>query len=116
MLSGRSEGVARLEVGPEQRTGRIGRPGSIPSSPLEHPVNPAALAGLAALPILLGGVLLVGFRIPAKWAMPAVYVTAVVIALGVWNMPFVDVAASTVQGLFLTFDLLAGSSLGPFCS
>ncbi len=38
--------------------------------------------------------------------MPAVYVTAVVIALGVWNMPFVDVAASTVEGLFLTFDLL----------
>ena len=69
-------------------------------------MSPAILAGLAALPILLGGVLLVGFRIPAKYAMPAVYVTAVVIALGVWNMAFVDVAASTVQGLFLTFDLL----------
>jgi lactate permease len=38
--------------------------------------------------------------------MPVVYVTAVVIALGVWNMAFLDVAASTVQGLFLTFDLL----------
>jgi len=69
-------------------------------------VSPAILAGLAALPILLGGVLLVGFRIPAKYAMPVVYVTAVVIALGVWNMAFLDVAASTVQGLFLTFDLL----------
>jgi len=69
-------------------------------------VSPATLAGLAALPILLAGVLLVGFRVPAKWAMPTVYVTAVVIALGVWNMPFVDVAASTVEGLFLTFDLL----------
>jgi len=69
-------------------------------------VSPATLAGLAALPILLAGVLLVGFRVPAKWAMPAVYVTAVVIALGVWNMPIVDVAASTVEGLFLTFDLL----------
>ena len=69
-------------------------------------MSPAILAGLAALPILLGGVLLVGFRIPAKWAMPAVYLTAVVIALSVWGMPFVDVAASTVQGLFLTFDLL----------
>ena len=63
-------------------------------------------ATLATLPILLGGVLLVGFRIPAKWAMPLVYVTAVVIALGVWSMPAADVAASTVQGLFLTFDLL----------
>jgi lactate permease len=69
-------------------------------------VSPAMLAGLAALPILLGGVLLVGFRIPAKWAMPAVYVTAVTIALGVWGMPLLDVAASTVQGLFLSFDLL----------
>ena len=69
-------------------------------------MSPAALASLAALPILLAGVLLVGFRLPAKWAMPAVYLTAVVIALNVWAMPFVDVAASTVQGLFLTFDLL----------
>ena len=69
-------------------------------------MSPATLATLAALPILLGGVLLVGFRIPAKWAMPLVYMTAVVIALGVWSMPAADVAASTVQGLFLTFDLL----------
>ena len=69
-------------------------------------MNPAVLAGLAALPILLGGVLLVGFRVPAKWAMPLVYITAVVIALSVWNMPASDVAASTVQGLFTTFDLL----------
>ena len=69
-------------------------------------MSPATLAMLAALPILLGGVLLVGFRTPAKWAMPIVYVTAVVIALGVWNMPVVDVAASTIQGLFTTFDLL----------
>ena len=69
-------------------------------------MSPATLAGLAALPILLGGILLVGFRIPAKWAMPAVYVTAVTIALSVWGMPFLDVAASSIQGLFLTFDLL----------
>jgi lactate permease len=69
-------------------------------------VNTAALAGLAALPIILAGVLLVGFRLPAKWAMPAVYVTAAAIALGVWDMAFVDVAASTIEGLFLTFDLL----------
>ena len=69
-------------------------------------MNPAMLAGLAALPILLGGVLLVGFRVPAKWAMPLVYVTAVVIALNVWKMPSLEVAASTIQGLFLTFDLL----------
>ncbi|HIF06436.1 MAG TPA: L-lactate permease, partial [Gemmatimonadetes bacterium] len=69
-------------------------------------MSPAILAALAALPIFLGGLLLVGFRVPAKWAMPVVYATAVVIALGVWDMPFVDVAASTIQGLFTTFDLL----------
>ena len=69
-------------------------------------MNAAVLAGLAALPIILAGVLLVGFRLPAKWAMPAVYVTAAAIALGVWDMAFVDVAASTIEGLFLTFDLL----------
>ena len=69
-------------------------------------MNAAALAGLAALPIILAGVLLVGFRLPAKCAMPAVYVTAAAVALGVWDMAFVDVAASTIEGLFLTFDLL----------
>ncbi|MBV25837.1 MAG: lactate permease [Gemmatimonadetes bacterium] len=69
-------------------------------------MNTAALAGLAALPIILAGVLLVGFRLPAKWAMPAVYVTAAAVALGIWDMAFVDVAASTIEGLFLTFDLL----------
>ena len=63
-------------------------------------------AALAAAPILLGGVLLVAFRVPARHAMPVVYATAVAIALGVWQMGVVDVAASTVQGLFLTFDLL----------
>ncbi len=105
MLSDRSAGVGRMKIGPDQCPGRIAGPNPSPE-PIGAPVSPAALAGLAALPIFLGGVLLVGFRIPAKWAMPAVYVTAVVIALGVWNMPFVDVAASTVEGLFLTFDLL----------
>ena len=61
---------------------------------------------LAVFPILLAGVLLVGFRIPAKWAMPLVYVTAVVIALTAWQMETVIVAAASIQGLFLTFDLL----------
>jgi len=63
-------------------------------------------AFLALLPILLAGVLLVGFRVPAKWAMPAVYVAAVAVALGVWQMAWVRVAAASIQGLFLTFDLL----------
>ncbi len=63
-------------------------------------------AFLALLPILLAGVTLVGFRIPAKWAMPAVYVAAVAVAVGAWQMEWVRVWAASIQGLFLTFDLL----------
>ncbi|MCD6307845.1 MAG: L-lactate permease, partial [Candidatus Latescibacteria bacterium] len=61
---------------------------------------------LAVAPILLAAALLVGLRWPAKWAMPAVYVAAALIALMAWGMSFGLVAASAVQGLFITFDLL----------
>ncbi len=61
---------------------------------------------LALLPIALGGSLLVGFRVPAKRAMPAAYLAAVVVALQAWRMAPTRVAAASVQGLFLTFDLL----------
>ena len=61
---------------------------------------------LAFTPILLGGVLLIGFRVAAKWAMPAVYVVTVVIGLGAWQMEFTQVAAASVKGLVITFKLL----------
>jgi len=61
---------------------------------------------LAVAPILLAAVLLVGMRWPAKWAMPAVYVVAALIALTAWGMSFGLVAASAIQGLYITFDLL----------
>ena len=61
---------------------------------------------VAITPILLAGVLFVGFRIAAKWAMPAVYVVAVVLAWAVWKVDARHIAASTVQGLFVTFDIL----------
>ena len=38
-------------------------------------------AALALFPIALGGVLLIGFRIAAKHAMPAAYVAAVAVGL-----------------------------------
>ena len=63
-------------------------------------------AALALFPIALGGVLLVGFRVPAKKAMPLVYVAAVAVALGAWQMTPSRVVAASIQGLFLTFDLL----------
>lgn len=64
------------------------------------------LALLAFAPILVAGVLLVGFRMPAKYAMPAVFVLTCVIAMGAWGVSFNRVAASTLQGLILTAGLL----------
>lgn len=61
---------------------------------------------LALAPILIAAILLVGFRWPAKWAMPIAYVVAVLIALTAWQVSFAHVAASTIQGLFITFNIL----------
>ena len=69
-------------------------------------MSPGLQAVLALFPIALGGVLLVGFRVPAKKAMPAAYVAAVAVALGAWKMVPLRVVAASIQGLFLTFDLL----------
>ncbi|MCS6939321.1 MAG: L-lactate permease, partial [Roseiflexus sp.] len=63
-------------------------------------------AFLAFSPILVAAVLLVGLRWPARRAMPIVYVFAVLIALFAWQVPFMRVIASTIQGLFITFDIL----------
>ena len=63
-------------------------------------------AVLAVAPILLAGVLLVGFRVPARIAMPLVYVAAAAIALMAWQVPVVQVVAASIQGLFITFDIL----------
>ena len=61
---------------------------------------------LALAPILIAAILLVGFRWPAKWAMPIAYIVAALIALTAWQVSFAQVAASTVQGLFITFNIL----------
>lgn len=64
------------------------------------------LATLSLLPIAAVAVLLVGFRWPASRAMPICYAIAVALALGVWKVPFNQVAAATVNGLVTTFSLL----------
>jgi len=61
---------------------------------------------LAILPILLAGVMLVGFRVPAKIAMPVVYLVTALIALLAWEMAIADVAAASIKGLIKSFDLL----------
>jgi lactate permease len=61
---------------------------------------------LAFMPILVAAVLLLGLRWPARRAMPVVYVASAGIALWLWQVPASRVAASTVQGLVITFDIL----------
>ncbi|MFG6665997.1 L-lactate permease [Halomonas sp. HNIBRBA4712] len=61
---------------------------------------------LAFTPLLLAGILLIGFKIPAKIAMPIVFLAAAAIALTAWDMSFNRVAASTLQGLIQTAGLL----------
>jgi lactate permease len=61
---------------------------------------------LAVSPIIIAAALLVGLRWPARRAMPVVYIVVVVLALLVWRVPAVHVAASTIQGLVITFDIL----------
>lgn len=69
-------------------------------------MNQSLQAILAATPILLAAIMLIGFRIPARVAMPATYAAAVVIALSAWKVSLTTIAASTIQGLFITFNIL----------
>ncbi len=61
---------------------------------------------LAATPIILAAILLVGLNIPARRAMPVVYLAAVGIALYFWKMSFNRVLASTIEGMLVTIAVL----------
>ncbi len=61
---------------------------------------------LASLPIVLTGILLVGFRIPAKYVMPGMLVLTTLLAGGVWQVEWTRVAASVIQGVFGTLSIL----------
>lgn len=69
-------------------------------------MNQTVLSLLAFLPLVLAGVLLLGFRWPAKFAMPVVYVVTALVGLWAWDMSFNRVLASTLQGLILTGSIL----------
>ena len=58
------------------------------------------------MPILLSGVLLVGFRISAKITMPIIYLITFIIAYYFWGMTFNRILASTLQGLIITISIL----------
>jgi lactate permease len=66
----------------------------------------ANLALLSLLPIMAVALFLVVLRWPASRAMPISYVVAVVLALGVWQVPAAQVAAASVRGLIITVELL----------
>ncbi|MGF2735573.1 L-lactate permease [Marinobacter sp. DUT-1] len=64
------------------------------------------LALLAFTPILLAGILLLGFRWPARRAMPLVFLVTALIAYTGWDMSFNRILASSLQGLVITLGLL----------
>jgi len=63
------------------------------------------LALLAFSPILMAGILLIGFRIAAKFAMPLVFITTCSIAYFIWGMTGKRIIASSFQGLIITFSI-----------
>jgi len=65
-----------------------------------------ALAVLSLLPIVAVALFLVILRWPASRAMPISYVVAAGLALLVWKIPPVQVAAASVRGLAITAELL----------
>jgi lactate permease len=66
----------------------------------------AVLSVLALLPILIVGLLLVGLRWPARYAMPVGFVVVAAIASLVWRMDAASIAASSVEGLIIAAGLL----------
>lgn len=65
-----------------------------------------SLVFLASVPILVTAALLLVFKVPAKYAMPAVFLLTVGIALTSWNTGVSNVLASSIKGWFITIDIL----------
>ena len=64
------------------------------------------LSFLSLLPILTVALFLVILRWLASRAMPLSYIVAVALALFVWRVPTIQVAAATVNGLIVAGTLL----------
>ena len=69
-------------------------------------MNIATLAVLSLLPIITVAVFLVGLRWPASRAMPLSYGVAIALALAVWQVPALQVAAASINGLVVAFTVL----------
>jgi lactate permease len=68
--------------------------------------NLGVLSLLALAPILVVGVLLVGLRWPAKYAMPIGFVGAALVGAFAWGMPGVTILAASIEGLIIALGLL----------
>ena len=64
------------------------------------------LSLIALSPLIVVGILLVGLRWPAKHAMPVGYAVVVLLALSIWGIAPVTVAAATVEGVIIAIGLL----------
>lgn len=64
------------------------------------------LSILALLPIAAVFVLIVLFKWPAAKAMPLAYITTCLIAFGVWKVPWRQVLAASIDGLFTAASIL----------
>lgn len=61
---------------------------------------------IAAVPLLLAGVLLVGLLWPATRAMPLAWVTALAVGYFAWNMPVNWLAAASAAGFMTAIEIL----------
>lgn len=68
--------------------------------------NLLLLSLLALLPIAVVGILLAGFRWPAKFAMPVGFAVTALIALLVWRVQPAAVAAASIEGAIITVQVL----------
>tara|TARA_R110001606_G_scaffold43231_2_gene114588 strand:+ start:105063 stop:106760 length:1698 start_codon:yes stop_codon:yes gene_type:complete len=64
------------------------------------------LSFLALFPILVVAIMLAGFRLSARISMPIGFLLTAIVAFLAWDFPLANILASTIQGLFITFDIL----------
>lgn len=64
------------------------------------------IALAAALPIIVVGVLIIGFMWPSSKAMPLGWITAFIVAAIGWKTPFKWIAAATIGGVINALDIL----------
>lgn len=73
---------------------------------MENTFSINLFALIAFLPILLSGILLVGFKISAKFTMPIIYIITFIIGYFFWGMTLNRIIASSLQGLVITVNIL----------